>query len=113
MHPILPSHSPALFALLGACTLVIGVYGYLHARRYWEGLPPILDAFVSMASFVAIVAAFVLGERFGADYGHPHAARLLAVTAVLVLSRAVRTWIGKEQIRYRATRVRKPEEQAD
>ncbi len=109
----MPSHSPALFALLGACTLVIGVYAYLHARRYWEGLPPILDAFVSMASFIAVVAAFVLGERFGADFGHPHAARLLAVTVVLIVTRAIRTWIGKEQIKYRAARVRKPVERPD
>jgi hypothetical protein len=107
------SYSPALFALFGVCTLAIGVYGYLHARRYWEGLPPVLDAFVSMVSFVAIVAAFVLGERLGVDYGHPHAARLLAVTVVLILSRAIRTWIGKEQIRYRAARARKPEEKPD
>jgi hypothetical protein len=113
MRLTLLSYSPALFALFGSCTLTIGVYGYLHARRYWEGLPPILDAFVSMGSFVVIIAAFIMGERFGAEYNHPHAARLLAVTSVLILSRAIRTWIGKEQIRYRAARSRKSEEKHD
>lgn len=88
---------------------MVGVYGYFHARRYWEGLPPILDAFVSMVSFLAIIAAFFYAGRFGTLYGHPHAARILAVTIVIILARAVRTWIGKEQIRYRAARARKSE----
>jgi hypothetical protein len=103
-------HSDALYALLVGCTVVIGIYGYFHARRYWEGLPPVLDAFISMAQFLGIIAAFVLGERFGTDYGHPHAARLIVVTIMLILSRAIRTWIGKEQIRYRGARARQPEE---
>lgn len=90
---------------------MVGVYGYLHAKKYWEGLPPILDAFVSMVSFLGIIAAFFFAGRFGGEYGHPHAARVLAVTVVVILVRAIRTWIGKEQIRYRAARARKVEEQ--
>jgi uncharacterized membrane protein len=99
-------HSPELFALLAVCALAVGVHGYLHSRQFWEGLPPILDAFVSMASFAALIAAFVFAGRLGHLFGHPHAARLLGVTVVIVLARAIRTWIGLEQIRYRAARAK-------
>lgn len=91
--------------LLGSA-LLVGLHGYFHARTYWEGLPPILDAFVSMVGFLAVIGAFVWAGRWGGDYGHPHAARVLAVAVTVIVYRAVRTWIGKEQIRYRAARKR-------
>ncbi len=103
---MLEGHSNELYLLLAGCAALIGLYGYLHARKFWEGLPPILDAFVSMAGFLAVIGAFVLGGRFGNIYGHPHAGRLLAVTVVFILYRALRTWIGKEQVRYRKVVVR-------
>jgi hypothetical protein len=94
-------HSLALFLLLGGVTLLMGVYGYLHARKFWEGLPPLLDAFASMAGFLMIIGAFMAGGRLGAQIGHPHAGRVLAVAIALILYRAMRTWIGKEQVKYR------------
>ena len=101
MPDLFAGHSPELYFLLVGCTLTIGVYGYLHARKFWEGLPPLLDAFVSMAGFVAVIGAFVFGGRFGGIYNHPHAGRVLAVTVAIILYRTLRTWIGKEQVRYR------------
>ncbi len=103
-------HSLELYALLAGSTLIIGLFGYLHAKRFWEGLPPILDAFVSMAGFLAIIGAFVFGGRFGNIYNHPHAGRLLAVTAALIIYRSARTWIGKEQARYRKIRAKEKSE---
>ncbi len=102
-------HSPELYALLAVCAIAVGVHGYFHSRRYWEGLPPILDGFVSMAMFAGVIAAFVFGGRLGSIYGHPYAARLLAVTTLLITARSIRTWIGVEQIRYRAARAKKRE----
>lgn len=101
---IITGHSNELVLLLVGCALLVGVHGYWHARHYWEGLPPILDAFVSMAGFAAVVGAFVWGGRIGYALGHPHAARVLALAVTLILYRAVRTWIGKEQVNYRKTR---------
>ncbi|TSB05148.1 hypothetical protein [Sphingorhabdus contaminans] len=101
---IITGHSNELVLLLVGCALLVGVHGYWHARHYWEGLPPILDAFVSMAGFGAVVGAFVWGGRIGSTLGHPHAARVLALAVTLILYRAVRTWIGKEQVKYRKTR---------
>jgi hypothetical protein len=98
-------HSNELYLLLAGCTLLVGLHGYWHARHYWEGLPPILDAFVSMAGFLGVIGAFVFAGRIGGAYGHPHAARVLAVAVILIIFRAVRTWIGKEQVRYRKVRV--------
>ena len=98
---MLEGHSNELVLLLAGCALLVGVHGYWHAKHYWEGLPPILDAFVSMTGFCAVVGAFVWGGRFGFLFNHPHAARVLAVAVTLILFRAVRTWIGKEQVRYR------------
>ena len=103
---MIAGHSNELVLLLVGCALLVGVHGYWHARHYWEGLPPILDAFVSMAGFGAVIGAFVWGGRVGGEYGHPHAARVLAVAVTLIMFRAVRTWIGKEQSRFRATRTR-------
>jgi hypothetical protein len=100
---IITGHSNELVLLLVGCALLVGVHGYWHARQYWEGLPPILDAFVSMAGFGAVVGAFVWGGRIGSTLGHPHAARVLALAVTLILYRAVRTWIGKEQVKYRKT----------
>lgn len=98
-------HSNELVLLLVGCGLLVGLHGYWHARHYWEGLPPILDAFVSMAGFGAVIGAFVAAGRVGGAYGHPHAARVLAVAVTLIVFRAVRTWIGKEQVRYRSAKV--------
>jgi hypothetical protein len=99
-------HSNELLLLLVGCALLVGVHGYWHARHYWEGLPPILDGFVSMAGFAAIIGAFFWAGRIGSEYGHPHAARVLAIAVVLIVFRAVRTWIGKEQVRYRNANAR-------
>lgn len=107
---MLVGHSNELVLLLAGSALLVGLHGYWHARHYWEGLPPILDAFVSMAGFVAIVAAFVWAGRVGGEYGHPHAARVLAIAITLIIFRAIRTWIGKEQVRYRSVRVKKQEQ---
>lgn len=99
-------HSNELILLLVGCGLLVGFHGYWHAKHYWEGLPPILDAFVSMAGFGAVIGAFVWAGRIGGEFGHPHAARVLAVAVTLIIFRAVRTWIGKEQVRYRKVTVR-------
>ncbi|MEP7350673.1 MAG: hypothetical protein ABI668_12100 [Sphingorhabdus sp.] len=106
MHLILASHSNELYLLLAGCAILVGLHGYFHARQYWEGLPPILDAFVSMAGFLAVIGAFVWAARVGGEYGHPHAARVLALAIVLILYRTIRTWIGKEQLRYRKIRAK-------
>jgi hypothetical protein len=106
---MLEGHSNELVMLLVGCALLVGLHGYWHARHYWEGLPPILDAFVSMAGFLAVIGAFVWAGRIGGEYGHPHAARVLAVAVTLIIFRAIRTWIGKEQVRYRSVRARQPE----
>jgi hypothetical protein len=103
---MLEGHSNELVLLLVGCGLLVGVHGYWHAKHYWEGLPPILDAFVSMAGFAAVIGAFVWAGRIGGQYGHPYAARVLAVAMTLIVFRAVRTWIGKEQVKYRKVRVR-------
>lgn len=100
-------HSNELVLLLAGCTILIGLFGFLHAKRYWEGLPPILDAFVSMASFLAVIGAFVAGGRIGSALGHPHAGRLVALTLVIIAIRGVRTWLGKEQERYRLARAKR------
>lgn len=102
-------HSDELVLLLVGCAVLVGAHGYWHARRYWEGLPPLLDAFVSMAGFVGIVGAFVWAGRIGITFGHPHAARVLGVAIALIIFRAIRTWIGKEQVRYRSGNVKKTE----
>ena len=106
---MISGHSDELVLLLAGCAVLVGVHGYWHARRYWEGLPPILDAFVSMAGYVAVVGAFVWAGRVGATYGHPHAARVIGVAIALIIFRAIRTWIGKEQVRYRSVHMKKPE----
>ncbi|MFN3619344.1 hypothetical protein [Sphingorhabdus sp.] len=106
---MIAGHSNELVLLLTGCALLVGLHGYWHARRYWEGLPPILDAFVSMAGFVAVIGAFVWAGRVGGAYGHPHAARVLAIAITLIIVRAIRTWIGKEQVRYRSVHMKKTE----
>ena len=110
---MLAGHSNELVLLLAGCTLLVGLHAYWHARHYWEGLPPILDAFVSMAGFGGIIAAFVWAGRIGSEYGHPHAARVLAVSAAGIGYRAIRTWIGNEQVRYRMVRVTSPPDGGD
>jgi hypothetical protein len=107
---MMEGHSLELYLLLAGCTVLIGVFGYFHAKRFWEGLPPLLDGFVSAAGFLAIIGAFVFGGRFGGFYGHPHAGRVLALAAVVILYRTLRTWIGKEQVKYRKVRVKPPED---
>lgn len=99
-------HSNELYLLLAGCAILVGLHGYWHARHYWEGLPPILDAFVSIMGFLGVIGAFVFAGRVGGEYGHPHAARVLAVAVSLIFYRAIRTWIGKEQVRYRKLRVK-------
>ena len=106
---MITGHSDELVLLLAGCAVLVGVHGYWHARHYWEGLPPILDAFVSMAGFVAVMGAFVWAGRIGLTYGHPHAARVLAVAITLIIFRAIRTWIGKEQVRFRSVHRKKTE----
>ena len=106
---MITGHSDELVLLLAGCAVLVGVHGYWHARHYWEGLPPILDAFVSMAGFVAVMGAFVWAGRIGLAYGHPHAARVLAVAITLIIFRAIRTWIGKEQVRFRSVHRKKTE----
>jgi hypothetical protein len=105
---VFEGHGMALYLLLGGCTVLVGLFGYLHARKFWEGLPPLLDGFVSAAGFLALIAAFVFGGRIGGAYGHPHAGRVLALAATIILYRTLRTWIGKEQVRYRKVRVEPP-----
>ena len=103
---MLMGQSNELVLLLAGSALLVGVHGYWDAKHYWEGLPPILDAFVSMVGFLAVAGAFVWAGRLGGEYGHPHAARVLALAITLIVFRAIRTWIGKEQVRYRNTRAR-------
>jgi hypothetical protein len=103
---IFDGHSNELVFLLVGCALLVGLHGYWHAKHYWEGLPPILDAFVSMSGFAAVIGAFVWAGRIGSQFGHPHAARVLAIAVTLIIYRAIRTWIGKEQARYRSVRAR-------
>jgi hypothetical protein len=103
-------HSNELFLLLAGTTAIVGLFGYLHARKFWEGLPPLLDGFVSAAGFLFIILAFVFGGRFGSVYNHPHAGRVLAVAVALILYRSLRTWIGKEQVKYRKVRIKPPED---
>jgi hypothetical protein len=109
----LEGHSIELYLLLAGCTVLVGLFGYLHARKFWEGLPPLLDGFVSAAGFLLIVAAFVFGGRTGGIYGHPHAGRVLALAAVVVVYRSLRTWIGKEQVKYRKVRVKPDADASD
>lgn len=106
---MIAGHSDELVLLLAGCAVLVGVHGYWHARRYWEGLPPLLDAFVSMVGYVAVIGAFIWAGRIGAAYGHPHAARVLGVAITLIIFRAIRTWIGKEQVRYRSVNMKKTE----
>lgn len=103
-------HSNELVFLLAGSAAIVGLFGYLHAKRFWEGLPPLLDGFVSAVGFLFMIAAFVFGGRFGEAYNHPHAGRILAVAAAVIIYRALRTWIGKEQAKYRKLRVRPPED---
>lgn len=103
-------YSNELVLLLAGCTILVGLYGYLHAKRFWEGLPPLLDGFVSAAGFLLLIGAFVFGGRFGSLYNHPHAGRVLAVAASVIIYRALRTWIGKEQVKYRKVSVKPPQE---
>lgn len=104
---MIEGHSNALVLLLAGCAVAVGLYGYLHARRYWEGLPPYLDGFLSMMGFLMVIGAFVAGGRFGLTLGHPHAARVVAVAIALIAYRVLRTWLGREQERYRKLRTRK------
>jgi hypothetical protein len=110
---MIAEHSNELILLLVGCALLVGLHGYWHAKHYWEGLPPILDAFVSMAGFGAVIGAFVWAGRIGVEFGHPHAARVLAVAVTLIIFRAVRTWIGKEQARYRKVTLRPAADDAE
>lgn len=106
-------HSNELYLLLAGCALLVGLFGYLHARKFWEGLPPVLDGFVSAGGFLFLITAFVFGGRYGGEYGHPHAGRVLAVTAAVIIYRTLRTWIGKEQVKYRKVRVKPPADAGD
>jgi predicted PurR-regulated permease PerM len=63
---------------------------------------------VSAAGFLFIILAFVFGGRLGGAYDHPHAGRVIAVAAAVIIYRSLRTWIGKEQVKYRKVRVKPP-----
>jgi hypothetical protein len=110
---LLQGHSNALLLLLIGCTALVGLFGYLHARKFWEGLPPLLDGFVSAAGFMLLITAFVFGGRIGGLYNHPHAGRVLAVTVAVIVYRSLRTWIGKEQVKYRKVRVAQQTDKPD
>ncbi len=105
------SHSEELYGLLALCTLATGAYAWWHARRYWEGLPPLLDAFVSMAGYLAVILAVVAGARIGPFAEHPHAGRVILVMAALLGVRMARTWLGREQERYRKARAKRKGEE--
>lgn len=100
-------HSYELYALVASCTVLTGIYAYWHATRFWEGLPPLLDAFTSMAGFLLTLGAFVAGGRIGGLWGHPHAGHVAAITIALIAVRTTRTRLGREQERFRSARARK------
>lgn len=106
-------HSPALLLLLAASAAIVGLHGYLHARRFWEGMPPLLDACMSAAGFVVIILGFVFGGRIGAMWGHPNAGRVAALALAMIAYRALRTWIAREQARFRGGRVRPGPDRSD
>jgi hypothetical protein len=68
---MIEGHSNALLFLLAGCAVAVGLYGYLHARRYWEGLSPSLDGFLSMVGFLMVIGAFVAGGRIGLQFAIP------------------------------------------
>jgi hypothetical protein len=106
-------HSNELYLLLAGSAALVGLFGYLHARKFWEGLPPLLDGFVSAAGFLLLIVAFMFGGRIGSLYNHPYAGRVLAVAGAVIIYRSLRTWIGKEQVKYRKIRVKPPADAAD
>jgi hypothetical protein len=87
-------HSLALYLLVLAAAGLVGIAGWIHARRYWEGMPPALDGVISALGALAVFGAFAAGARVGAMSGHPHAGRVFAVALTIVGWRMVRTWIG-------------------
>ncbi len=94
----MPSHSLELYGLIVALVLLTGAYSWWHARRNWEGLPPLLDALFSMAGLVLVFLAFAFGTDIGEMRGgHPHAGRVTAVALTLLGLRWRRTRLGKEQ----------------
>ena len=94
-------HSMALYALIGGAALLIGLIAYVIAYRYGEGLPPLLDALLSMSGFLGIFGALYFGQQIGAHWGHPFAGKVVAITAVIVTVRILRVLLGREYSRHR------------
>lgn len=91
----------AKLLVLAGCALIAGIYGFLHARRYREGLPPLLDAFVSMSSFIVLAAGFILGGRIGDGYALVTEGRIAGLLIAMLLVRWFRARLGMEQARAR------------
>lgn len=104
LGPFFGDHSLALYLLALSAALLVGAAGWLHARRYWEGLPPLLDGAFSMAAFLVLILAFAAGGRLGAAVGHPHAGRVAVLAVAVVLLRSLRAWLGREQAEQRRKR---------
>jgi peptidoglycan/LPS O-acetylase OafA/YrhL len=85
--------------VLAACTLLVGIYAFIHARFYREGLPPLLDASVSMGCFVILVAAYIFGGRIGEGYGYLTEGRILGLFLATIGLRWFRARLGVEQAR--------------
>ncbi len=85
--------------VLAACSLLIGIYAFVHARYYREGLPPLLDASVSMAGFVLVVAAYIYGGRIGDSYGYLTEGRIIGLSLAVIGLRWFRARLGVEQAR--------------
>ena len=100
MPQTLPSHSLELYLLMVGATMVAGLHGYLQAKMYREGLPPVLDALLSMVSFAVLLGAFSLGGWAGGMFGHPYAGRVVAVLIAFIAIRLLRALLGIEQAKH-------------
>jgi hypothetical protein len=98
MPRTLPSLSPEFFGLLAGLAIVAGALGYWQAQRYREGLPPLLDAVITMAGFILLVIAAGIGDDIGTYFGnHPHAGRVTSIALVYIGLRWLRAQLGREQ----------------
>jgi hypothetical protein len=87
-----------LIVLLG-CALAVGLYAFIHARLWREGLPPLLDASVSGAGFVILVVSFIGGGRVGDSYGFVTEGRIIGLMLAAIGLRWFRARLGVEQAR--------------